>query len=440
MDNALPLQVISRFVEAKRTRNANSTIPGEEVMKIVSRLRTFVLILVFGICFTPAAPAKSAAENWVATWGCAPQSDDKPNPNDVFQGMSDTTLRQVVHVSLGGRQVRLRISNVFGTAPLKVGAVHIAFPGHESGIDAATDRTVTFGEAHSIVVPAGALILSDPVSIDIKPLSDVAITIYIKSQSGPVTRHSLAMATTYRVSGNEVSKAILHDSAKSTTWYFLTGIDVLTDEKSAAIVTLGDSITDGAKSTLDTNRRWPDELAGRLAADSDTRHFSVLNEGISGNRLVHDTAGPSALARFDRDVLAQSGVKYLIILEGINDIGHTFHPRAPNENEGITVDDLIVAMKQMIARAHERGILVYGATLTPWDKAGPEGASYIAKLNDWIRVGGMFDGVIDFNAALRDPDNPAGLLKAYDSGDHIHPSDAGYKTMGGAIALKLFKR
>jgi lysophospholipase L1-like esterase len=282
---------------------------------------------------------------------------------------------------------------------------------------------------------------SDPLAFNLAPLSDLVISIHVASAPDATTTHPGSRATSYLQSGDAVSAADLSSATKVEHWYFLDGVDVETGGvRGGAVVTFGDSITDGAHSTENGNTRWPDDLARRLQADKKTAGVAVLNEGIGGNRILHDVTGPSALARFDRDVIAQSGVRWLIILEGINDLGA--HGRAPLRNELIpTAQELIAAYQQMILRAHAHNIRVFGATILPYQGAGyfsPEGETDRQTINKWIRTSGAFDAVIDLDAAARDPQKPSQLAPTADSGDHLHPGDAGYKAMADAIDLKLF--
>ncbi len=280
--------------------------------------------------------------------------------------------------------------------------------------------------------------MSDAVSFKLAPLSDLTVSFYLPSPSGPVTEHQLGSSTSFHAPGNAVSSATLESPATVTSWEYLNGVDTLASSGAGAVITIGDSITDGAKSTIDTNQRWPDELARRLQGDSKYKKLSVLNVGISGNKILLDGAGPNALARFDRDVIAQSGARYLLILEGINDIGRLHS--VPDAST--TAEDLIFALNQMIVRAHAHGIAVFGCTLTPYQGAGyytEKGEAIRKAVNDWIRTSGAFDGVVDLEAAVRDPQHPDTFLPVNDPGDHLHPNDAGYKVMGDAIDLKLFK-
>ena len=403
-------------------------------MTNLSISRSLILVLAAAISVQPLL-AKPEAGKWVGTWASAPLVDAHAKPAEAV--LTGATLREVVHVSIGGEMVRVRFTNLYGTSPLVIGAAEIAQTLKGADIVAGTGKALTFHGAPSVSIPAGALVVSDPIPFKFAPLSDVTVSFYLPSPSGPVTEHELGNATSYHASGNVVSSASLDAPTTLTSWEYLNGIDTLAPAAASAVVTIGDSITDGAKSTRDTNQRWPDELARRLQADPKYRNLSVLNEGISGNQILRDGAGPNALARFDRDVIAQSGAKYLLILEGINDIGRLHN----TPDSGLAAADLIAAMNQMIVRAHAHGIAVFGCTLTPYHGAGystDNGEAIRKAVNDWIRTGGAFDGVVDFEAAVRDPNHPDSFLPANDPGDHLHPNDAGYKAMGDSIDLKLF--
>jgi lysophospholipase L1-like esterase len=386
-----------------------------------------------------SATAQEPGTRWVGTWAAAPMG----NPVNPGQpAPANSTYRNIVHISAGGARVRVQLTNEFGTRPLTIADSHIAVSAGGGAIQAGSDHALSFNGRASVTIPAGALAVSDPVSMTVAAMSDLAVSVYLPEQAiSDTTCHDLGVSTNFVAVGDEAASASLAGARTIKSWCFVKGIDVNANtEKAAAIVTLGDSITDGALSTPDTNRRWPDVLAARLQADEKTAHFSVLNEGISGNRLLHDRAGPNALSRFDRDVLAQSGVKYLIILEGINDIGTIANPRDPSDV--ITAQDVIFAMTQMIARAHEHGIKVFGATITPYKGAGyfsDAGEKIRQDVNEWIRTGGAVDGVIDFDQVTRDPANPAVFSSQADSGDHLHPADPGYKIMGSAIDLSIFR-
>jgi lysophospholipase L1-like esterase len=384
-----------------------------------------------------AALAQSQAANWVGTWAASPVGSVV---NAGQPGPGNTTYRNIVHISLGGSAVRVQLTNELGTDPLTVGAAHIAVSAGGGAIQANTDHALTFNGKPTVEIPTGAFVLSDPVTMQAAPLSDLVVSVYVPEQRiRNTTCHTFADSTNYVFKGDATAVVTFDNSSPIYAWCFVKGIDVKTDGKAAAIVTFGDSITDGAQGTRDANGRWPDVLAARLLADKKTADLGVLNEGIGGNRVLHDGYGPSALARFDRDVIAQSGVKYLIILEGINDIGRLKDPHEPGDN--ITADDLIFGLTQLVTRAHQHGIKVFGATLTPYLPTGyssPQGEQVRQAYNQWIRTSGIFDGVIDFDKITQDPANPGTFLPAYDSGDHLHPGDAGYKAMGDAIDLSLF--
>jgi lysophospholipase L1-like esterase len=356
---------------------------------------------------------------------------------------ADSTYRDVLRISAAGPSIRVVLTNEFGSRDLTIGAAHVAL---SAGADGATrpgsDHALTFSGQSSVVIPAGALALSDPIPMQVAPLSSLAVSVYLPRQPiADTTCHEDGQSTNFITQGDTTAAETLTDPRPIGSWCFVKGIDVSSaDPHAASIVAFGDSITDGWQSIVNANRRWPDILANRLQADPKLSHLSVLNEGIGGNRLLHDGAGPNALARFDRDVLSQDGVKYLIVLEGINDIGHTAQPRDPSDI--VTTQQLIFALSQIVARAHAHGIKVYGATLTPYVGAkyeSPAGEKMREAENDWIRTSGVFDGVIDFDKVTRDPDNPQVFAPAFDSGDHLHPGDAGYKAMGNSIDLSLFR-
>jgi len=400
-------------------------------------MRRGFLVLTFVTFGGLAAFAQAPAANWVGTWAASPVGSVV---NEGQPGPGNTTYRNIVHISLGGSAVRVQLTNEFGTDPLTIGAANIALSAGGGSIQAGSDHALTFNGKATVEIPAGAFVLSDPVTMQAAPLSDLAVSVYVPEQRiRNTTCHTFGDSTNYVLQGDATTAATADKSNPIYAWCFVKGIDVKTDGKAAAIVTFGDSITDGAHATQDANHRWPDVLAARLQADKKTANLGVLNEGIGGNRVLHDGYGPSALARFDRDVIAQSGVKYLIILEGINDIGRLKDPHEPGDK--ITADDLIFGLTQLVTRAHQHGIEVFGATLTPYLPTGyssPQGEEVRQAYNRWIRTSGIFDGVIDFDKITQDPANTGTFLPAYDSGDHLHPGDAGYKAMGDAIDLSLF--
>jgi len=390
--------------------------------------------------------------HWVGTWGAAPAPQLEPGEMKKQKLLfHNQTLREIVHISIGGDAVRVRLSNAFGTQPVEIGAADIAVRATGSGITPATDHALTFSGRPSFEIPVGAVVLSDPVQLTVAPAADLAISLYLPKDAIAGGVHYSAQQTSYIADGDTTTAASLDNPATITSWVFLTGVDVIAPAITGSIIAFGDSITDGARSTVDTNHRWPDTLAARLLARKSGSQLAVVDMGIGGNRILHEGSasgrpqfGINALARFDQDVLSQPGVRYLLILEGINDIGHS-SSSAP-ASEAVTADDIIAGLTQMVQRAHENGIKVIGATLTPFEgeaniKRGywtPEKAKTREAVNAWIRSGKGFDGFVDFDKTLRDPANPNKILPAFDSGDQLHPSDAGYKTMGEAIPLSLF--
>jgi lysophospholipase L1-like esterase len=327
--------------------------------------------------------------------------------------------------------------------PLAVGAAQIAIRDKAGAIRTASSRALTFAGRTSATVPAGAVLVSDPVNISVPALSDVAIDMYLPGNTAtgtsPLTMHTGALQTNYiSSSGNHVGVADMPSPTTTQSWFYLARVEVAASQQTGAVVTIGDSITDGSRSTPDTNNRWPDHLARRFAAQN--VRMGVLNVGIGGNRLLTDGVGPNALARFDREVLAQTGVTHVVVLEGINDLGLASRSQAPLP----TAEDLIAAHKQLVERAHARGLKIYAGTLTPfegttiagyWSKAGDEARQAV---NRWIRTSKAYDAVIDFDEKTRDPGKPTWFLAQFDSGDHLHPGDAGYKAMGEAVPLELF--
>lgn len=391
------------------------------------------MLATVGMAIAPATAAKDGTSNihWVGTWSASPQAASSAVE------FKDQTIRQIARVSIGGKRVRVRLSNAFGTGPLVISSAHVALRSTGAAIVAGSDRTLTFNGSPSMSIPPGALAVSDPVNLRVPDLGDLAISIYIAGSQAAATEHTEGLQTTYVSPAGDFSGAVDLPTATTTqSFYFLAGIEVGTARTTRAVVTLGDSITDGYKSTADANKRWPNRLAERLAAQKGRSKVAVLNAGITGNRILHDKDGSNALARLDRDVLAQSGARYLIVLLGINDIGF---PGA------VTSDEIIAGHRQIIDRAHALGLKVYGATLTPF-QAFMSGLYYTdvgeaqrQLVNQWIRTSKAYDAVIDFDKVLRDPNDPSRILPAYDSGDNLHPNDAGYKAMADAINLSLFR-
>lgn len=392
------------------------------------------------VCAVPShAAGKKTPQQpvWTGSWAAAPFAA----PATARIGANGTTYRDVVHLSIGGRAIRLHLSNEFGPVPLNIASVHVAVSAGADRTEPSSDQPVLFGGVAAITIPAGASILSDPIPMPVKPFVSLAVSIYVPSQSDvALTYHAAAASSNYVAAGDQTSAAQLNDKTKVGSWFLLKGVDVDHGPAAASVVILGASISEGFRSTPDQNARWSDVLALRLQASPATAHMGVMNEGIGGNRLLHDVAAQSALARLDRDVLAQPGAKYVILSIGKNDIGRTFFPVRADEE--VTAEEMIWGYRQVIARAHARGIKVIGSTLSPFGGAGyysPAGEQMRLAVNDFVRTSREFDGFIDFDKAMLDPKHPEQLLPQYDSGDHLHPNDAGYKAMGDAIDLKLFK-
>ncbi len=357
----------------------------------------------------------------------------------------DQTLRQIAHITLGGSRLRIVLSNVFGTGPLTIGAAAVGLRDKDAAIVRQSNRVLTFGGVAQTAMPAGAIFLSDPVDLVVPDFADLAIDLYLPGDTAamksPITMHPASWQTNYVSPGGNYAGAVTMPVQTTTAYrrgdglptassFFLTRVEILAPQPASAIVTLGDSITDGTASTTDENHRWPDQLARRLAGAG--IRMGVLNAGIGGNRVLADGNGPSALARFDRDVIAQPGVTHVIILEGINDIGQA------RQNPSPSAADLIAAHRQMIERGHSRGLEVYGATLTPFEGAtswSPEGEAKRQALNAWIRTSGTCDAFFDFDAAVRDPSHPARTLAQFDPGDHLHLNAAGYEAVANTIDL-----
>jgi lysophospholipase L1-like esterase len=357
--------------------------------------------------------------------------------------LANQTVRMILRTSIGGQRARVKLSNAFGSTPVVVGAAHLARRGTESSLMPGTDRALTFGGKGSITMMPGVVVVSDPVDIDVPAIGDLAVSLYLPSDTGAPTTHATGLHTTYvSTEGNFSGQAEFPLAGTTQQYYWLSSVEVAAPSEAAAIVTFGDSITDGARSTPDTNNSWPALLAARLAANKATAKVAVVNEGIGGNRLLTDAtglAGVSALARLDRDALSHPNVRWLMILEGINDIGSL---ASSTTTDPVTKEDLIWVLQQVIDRAHAHGIKVIGCTLTPYEGAGyarENGEAIRDAVNRWIRTSGAFDAVVDFEAATRDPANPKRFRPDFDPGDHLHPNDAGYKAMADAVDLGIFK-
>jgi lysophospholipase L1-like esterase len=397
-------------------------------------------LVALALTVAAATDASPARRRWVGTWTASPAP-----PEGLGIAVSNRTIRQIVHVTIGGRRMRVRLANTFGTVPLRIDAVAVALVAGGAPI-ASTGRSVTFGGARAITIPEGARVVSDPVGLRVPAGGDVMVSFYVAGTTEPLTFHRFASATTYvSVPGDHVA-----DPTMTSFWFpmssffVLDGVDVSVPRHVHAVVALGDSITDGVGSTADANRRYPDFLARRLRARG--RHTAVLDAGIGGNRILTDTgaAGVNALARFDRDVLAQAGVRAVIVLEGINDIGFSEVPLDQcSFCTGVSAEEMAAGYEQLIAQAHRRGLRILGGTLLPFAGAFDYSAGGEAKrqaVNDWLRHRSSFDGLIDFDAVMGDPNDPLRLRAAYDSGDHLHPNDAGYEAMAAAIDLRCLER
>lgn len=414
----------------------------------------------------PRTPASQESGHWIGTWAASSQ----PFDSGTFRNQ---TLRLIVHTSAGGSRVRVRISNIFGHAPLVIGSARIARRATGADIDPASGRTLTFQQRPSIAVAANSIAVSDPVELAVPALSDLAISLYLPESTKTETQHLLALQTSYVSAENGDSTAAVHFPIDKTIeyWPFLAGVDVLASPGSGAIVAFGSSLTDGDGSTKDANHRWPDVLAERLeAAGEGKAQLGVLNEGIIGNRLLSDSSSPgqaggppplgpvfaalgpalgaSGMARFERDVLAQTGVKYVIVALGVNDI--LFPGAFVPETLRMDSQSILSGYRQLIARGHKKGIRVIGTTIPPFEHAifrnpffggfySPEKERVRQEINSWIRSSGKFDGVIDFDEAVRDPNHPTQILPSYDSGDHLHVNDAGNVAQVKAISLALFE-
>jgi lysophospholipase L1-like esterase len=424
---------------------------------ILTTLRhvTFALLCLWGVplaaagpdaqfVFALADPAQGAKPHrdmphWVSAWSAAP---DQEGPS-----LTAKTIRQIVRPSIGGSNVRLRFSNLYGSAAVTMGPVRIAKHARASAIQPGSDRAVTFGGKPTVTIAQGADVLSDPVAFPVADLEQLAISLYVIDSGNTTTWHGEGMQIAYIASGDLTASTELAASETDTSRYLLTDVEVTASAGACTIVVIGDSITDGVGSTDDANRRWPDALAERMRADPMLSSIAVINSGIAGNRLLNDASkpfvGPSLQSRFERDALSKPGVRWIILLSGSNDISAA--DMLDNPKDKVSAQQIIAGLKRLVARAHARGIKVYGATLLP--KSGvqkpfihtPEAQAKRNEVNAWIRGSGVFDAVVDFERLMGDPERPDHLAPTYDSGDHLHPNDAGYKAMAAAIDLRLFR-
>ncbi|HEY3161212.1 MAG TPA: SGNH/GDSL hydrolase family protein [Vicinamibacterales bacterium] len=422
----------------------------------VTRRALATAALVTLVMATPFGQARSTG-HWVATWTtavvarpavlppaaapAAPPPPNAPAPGPPPITPNNQTLREIVHTSVGGTRARVVFANTFGTSAMNIGGASIALRDRDSAIVPASLRKLTVNGSQAFRIPAGATVLTDAVDLPVPARADLAIDVFVPDDlgSGPslITFHNGANQTSYAsATGNHVGETAMEGGAITRSWFLLSRVEVAATPRVGVIAAFGDSITDGTRSTPDTNNRWPDHLARRVGAT-----FAVANVAIAGNRVLTEgnapggfggNAGVNALARFDRDVLAQPGVTHVVVMEGINDIGAA----------QAAVEDLIAAHRQLVERAHARGLKIYGATLTPYEGAAyfsQEGEAKRKALNQWIRTSGMYDAVIDFESVIRDPAAPTKMRAEFDSGDHLHPNDAGYKAMGESVELSLFK-
>jgi lysophospholipase L1-like esterase len=390
------------------------------------------------------ASADPAGEHWVASWTSMPQLTEASNlpPAPFTQGnqvMVDTTLRQTIHISVGGPRFRLHLNNVFGGAALPITAASVAQPAGGkagvSGIQSGTAKAVAFSGQASVTIPAGKEALSDPLDFTVASGSNLTVTLYLaKGQaSSNITSHPGSRTTSYLVKGNHLADVNLSGATSTDHWYFLSALDIWASASTSAVVMLGDSLTDGRGSTTNANDRWPDKLFARLQKQSSTANVAVVNQAAGGNAVLSGGLGPTAVSRFDRDVIGQSGVKWLIVFEGVNDLG--------SNGTAQTANALISAYQTFITKAHAAGIKVYGATITPFGGNSYDAGTHEAArqtVNTWVRTSNKFDAVVDFDQAVRDPANPRRIKPAYDTGDHLHLNPTGYQAIADSIPATLF--
>ena len=423
------------------------------MVRITSKV--FLVIIIVAISILPAKTQDlNKTGHWVSAWSAAVHSPLPFSDLPASPVINNQTVRMVVRPSIGGNRIRIRFSNEFGSSPVVIGSAHVALLLKGPKIVPSSDRVLKFGGTGSVSIPPGAPMLSDAVDLNVAPFAEIAISVYLPGSAPTSSTHFWAQHETYvSEAGDFTSSADIPRTTLRTSWYWLADLEVWSSEKAAATIAFGDSITDGVGAKQGNYSDWPDLLASRLAGEHEAPPLAVLNEGIGGNRILHDGAGVSALARLDRDVLAQPGVTSMIILEGINDIGWphmkprplpdgTSPKEGPFAHDVVSASDLIGGLEQIIERAHAHGIKVFGATLTPY-----EGSDYYSEdgevtrqaVNRWIRTSGVFDAVFDFDAAVRDPNHPSRLREDYQSGDHLHPSAAGYEAMAAAADLSRLR-
>ncbi len=399
----------------------------------ISKINLAILILLLiNTCFL------NAGKNWVGTWATAPQLVE-PHNNPPAPGLSNNSIREIVRVSTGGKIIRLKFSNEHSKSPVTIKSVKIAASTGNGSIDISTIKELKFNGINEYTMQPGAVAVSDPVKFNLKPRMDVAITLYLGNTSQTITGHPGSRTTSYIISGNDKSVTEFSNAVKTDHWYIISGIDVVSPKSAGAVAIIGNSITDGRGSGTNLQNRWPDILSERLLKNKGTEKVSVLNLGIGGNCVLRGGLGPTALRRYDKDVLGQSGVKWVVIFEGVNDLGG-----APDVEDVANkkADDLIEAYKLMINKAHEKRLKVYGATIMPFKKNGyykPYREMARTKVNDWIRTSGAFDAVIDFDKVISDPADNACMLESLQDNDFLHPNQAGHRKTGESVDLNLFK-
>ncbi|WP_433928540.1 SGNH/GDSL hydrolase family protein [Sorangium cellulosum] len=379
--------------------------------------------------------------SWTAAWGTAMQGPDSPFPDLTPRSFNDETVRQRVVVTASGDQVRLRLSNLFGTQPLELAEIRVAKEASPFVAAPGTDRRVQLSGEPSASIPPASEAVSDGVDLAVSPGDRLIVSIHSAAASEPATWHPFSLTTHAVAEGNQAASEALTSPTHITSAYWLAGVDVESTEPQKVVVTFGDSITDGSSSTMDAEKRYSDRLFARLQADPETRMFAVVNQGLGGNRLLRDSVGPSAVSRFERDVLGTPGVTHVIVLIGINDIGM---PGFLGPAEKATADQMIDGLRSLADKARAKGVKAFVGTLMPFEEAfppyyTPEGEATRQEVNTWIRGNTSYDGVIDFEAAVRDPEQPTKLLASFDSGDHLHPNDAGHEAMATAVPLSIFK-
>jgi lysophospholipase L1-like esterase len=412
------------------------------------------IMIMAALMLAVGAAGQGTGGHWISAWGAAPQAKVQFPGLPPAAAYENQTVRMIIRPTIGGARLRIRLSNAYGASALKIGAAHVALVSKGAEIVPDSDRALTFSGQKSVDIPPGAPMLSDPVDLKVPAFAELAVSIFLPEKVTADTWHMTGQREIYIGGpGDQTGQADIPTATTIHSWFWLASLDLWTPSNTRTIVTFGDSITDGFGAKPGDYLDWPDQLAGRLSAVKATNNLAVVNEGIGGNRILHDALGVNALARFDRDVLSLPGVTDVILLEGINDIGwpHQKPPKGMDLSkfkmpdftaDHVTAEDLIVGMRQMIERAHEHGIRIFGATILPFEGANyysDEGEVTRQAVNKWIRTGGAFDGIVDFDAAVRDPAHAARFREAYQIGDYLHPNEAGYKAMAAAIDLSLFK-